>query len=205
MALRTGHGTGRGVPRIEVLPPDELPPATPAAPVLRDRGPDGRFVKGNAAGRAQRAKGPGRTLTGIQADEAFRPFAAWGKRYAAYRRGELARLHGGEISAGVGALVESASLALAASRYLAARAAQSGDPDLFKRSSTLANDARQNELAAWELAAREAKSRAREVTTPFWLEAPETPPDAPELEGGPVGEFDDEGASTGQPEPSDGA
>jgi hypothetical protein len=30
MALRNGHGTGAGVPRIEVLPPDELPQPVPA-------------------------------------------------------------------------------------------------------------------------------------------------------------------------------
>lgn len=107
----------------------------------------------------------------MKADPAFAVYAAWGKRYAAHRRGELAQAHGGSISAGVGALVESASLALAASRFLSAKAAETGDPELFKRSSALANDARQNELAAWELASREAKARPQGPALPFWLDA----------------------------------
>lgn len=62
MALRTGHGNGAGVPRIEVLPPDELPlPATasgisPAAPPA-ERGPAGRLVAGQAARELARRGG----------------------------------------------------------------------------------------------------------------------------------------------------
>lgn len=187
MALRKGHGTGAGVPRVEVLPADELPPVTPAITVRRDRGPDGRFLPGNTAARSQRVR-PGPRGTGaLKAAPDFEVYERWGKRYAAHRREELAQAHGGSISAGVGALVESASLALAASRYLAAQAAQTGDPDLFKRSSALANDARQNELAAWELASREAKARPPEKHVPFWLdtegEAP--PPEQSASEGQP--------------------
>lgn len=192
MTLRKGHGTGRGVPRIEVLPADELPPVTPALTVRPERGPDGRFLPGNTAARSQRVR-PGPRGTGaLKADPAFAVYERWGKRYAAHRRGELAKAHGGAISAGVGALVESASLALAASRYLAALAAQTGDAELFKRSSALANDARQNELAAWELASREAKVRPKSATVPFWLDA--------EGEAVPEGQS----ATQGQPGPANG-
>lgn len=192
MTLRKGHGTGAGVPRIEVLPADELPPVTPALTVRPGRGPDGRFLPGNTEARAQRVR-PGPRGTGaLRAAPEFEVYSRWGKSYARHRRGELARAHGGEISAGVGALVESASLALAASRYLGALAAQTSDPELFKRSSALANDARQNELAAWELASREAKVRPQSATVPFWLDA--------EGEAVPDGQS----ASEGQPGPASG-
>jgi hypothetical protein len=48
---------------------------------------------------------------------------------------------------------------LAASRFVFDLAAVAGDPSLFHRASTLGNDSRQNLLAAYELAIREAKSR----------------------------------------------
>jgi len=79
----------------------------------------------------------------------------------------MAQAHGGEISAGVGAMLESAAMALAASRYLHSKGAETGDADLLKRASALANDARQNELAAWELAAREAAARPRAPVDPL--------------------------------------
>lgn len=94
-------------------------------------------------------------------DPRYRPFARWGARYGAHRRQELAELHGGKISAGVGAMVESAALALAASRFVHLLAAETGDPELFKQAAGMASTARQDELAAWELAAREAAGRPR--------------------------------------------
>ena len=161
MALRSGHGRGAGVPRIEVLPADELPSASHAITDRPDRGADGRFVPGNRAARAGLVRPGPRGHTGAEIHPDYVPFARWGKRYASHRRRELAAAHGGSLSAGVSALIESAGVQLAASRYLAGRAAQTGDPDLFRRSSALANDARQNELAAWELAAREASVHTR--------------------------------------------
>ncbi len=162
MAWRKGR-PGRGdVARIEVLPGDELPAATPANAEPRQRDSLGRFQPGNTAARAQRLR-PG--VCGLarihETAPEFRPFARWGSRYATHRRAELARAHGGEISAGVGAIVESAALTMAASRFLQWKASQTGDAELFKESSQLASTARQHELAAWELAAREAKARPR--------------------------------------------
>ena len=55
-------------------------------------------------------------------------------------------------------MVESAALAMAASRFVHCLASETGDAAMFKQASALANDARQNELAAWELAARESKA-----------------------------------------------
>lgn len=164
MALRSGHGTGAGVPRVEVLPPDELPPASPANADRSDRGTDGRFLPGNGVARAQKTrptKYGSLVLAQAKADPVYQTCARWGQRYAAHRRAELAKAHGGEISAGVGALVESAGNALADSRYVRAKAAEKGDPTLLKLAASLATEARQCELAAWELAAREAAARPR--------------------------------------------
>jgi hypothetical protein len=67
-------------------------------------------------------------------------------------------------------VVASAALQLAASRYLFDLAGQ-GNPDLFAVASKLANDSRQNLLAAHELCAREAKARPNPAERPFWLAA----------------------------------
>lgn len=168
MTLRSGHGAmkDRG-PRVEVLPPDEQPAATAPTTVPTDRGQDGRFTAGNAASRARRFKVSRRGFTGLdKADPRYKTFARFGRSYAAHRRREIAAAHGGTISAGVGAMVESAALAMAASRFVSCLAAESGDPLLFKQASALANDARQNELAAWELAARECKARIANAPPP---------------------------------------
>ncbi len=160
MALRSGHGAGRGRPHVEVLPPEELPAASPGNTARSNRASDGRFAPGNTLARAQKTRpGPLGSLGYEKTDPAYASFLRWGRRYAGHRRDELARAHGGEISAGVGAMVESAGLALAASRFCHAKGSETCDPDLLKRASALANDARQHELAAWELAAREAKAR----------------------------------------------
>lgn len=160
MSLRTGHGRGKGTPRVEVLPPDELPPATPGVPVRSNRDGAGRFVPGNTEGQNKRVKPGIRGALGLdKSDPRYRPFARWGARYGAYRRRELAAAHGGTLSAGVGAIVESAALAMAASRFVQSLAAEAGDAELFKQASALASTARQHELAAWELAAREAQAR----------------------------------------------
>lgn len=162
MALRSGHGAGAGVPRLEVLPPDELPPATGTNAVQPGRDAAGRFVRGNTEARAQRTRPGPNGLVGVdRCSPDFRPFARWGARYGAHRRRELAAAHGGAISAGVGAIVESAALAMAASRYLDHQARQGGEDaaELFKRAAALGQTARQHELAAWELAAREAAVR----------------------------------------------
>lgn len=172
MAIRNGHGAGRGRPHVEVLPPDELPPATPAIAVRSDRTGDGRFAPGNEAARAQKTRpGPLGSLGYEKTDPAYSSFLRWGRRYASHRREELARAHGGEISAGVGAMVESAGLALAASRFLHAKGSETCDPELLKRASALANDARQHELAAWELAARECAARPKTAVDPLakWM------------------------------------
>jgi hypothetical protein len=55
--------------------------------------------------------------------------------------------------------VASAALQLAASRWAFDKGAEQDDPALIKLGSALANDSRQNLLAAYEMAVREAAAR----------------------------------------------
>ena len=87
------------------------------------------------------------------------------RRYRDRRVRELATQHGGELSAGVCALLTSASLALAASRYLAVVAAKTGDTDAMSKSTKLALDARQLELTGLDIADREKNTRTRVPVT----------------------------------------
>lgn len=75
-------------------------------------------------------------------------------KYRKVRAAELARLHG-YVSTGASAILATASLALAASRFLYEKVAETGDLSLLKTAANLGESARQGELAAWELSARE--------------------------------------------------
>lgn len=93
-------------------------------------------------------------------------------KYRKMRMKELAQLHG-HCSAGVGALLASASLALAASRFLYQDAAKDGDAATLKQAAQLADSARQSELAAYELASKEGvlkrRAAASEAGMPWLL------------------------------------
>ena len=148
MALRSGHGTGAGVPRVEVLPPDELPDGLPAEarPVSPgDRGDGGRFAPGNGLARVGgRARAGSTRLSrrlGLQELPDGAAFAPYRASAVAFRRAQCAALE------------------LAWSRYLSDRAAEEGDAEMALASSRLADASRQNLLAAHELCAREAKAR----------------------------------------------
>ena len=158
------------MPRVEVLPADELPTpnAHETAANLAERQRRGRPFE--HANRAAAGRRPKLALLGVAIDatdpeyaKCLRQASRWRKR----RCSELAVSHGGYLSSGASSLVASSALALAASRYLYALAARTGDPDLLKRASALANDSRQNELAAWELASREAASRPKAPFDPL--------------------------------------
>ena len=94
------------------------------------------------------------TCPGI--DPVLLSFLAWARGYAEARCEELGRAHGGPVSFGCAAIVESAAMAMASSRYLYAKAAETGNAQMFCRSAQLGTVARQHEIAAWTLAAREA-------------------------------------------------
>jgi hypothetical protein len=160
MALRNSSTRGRRPVHVEVTRADELPSASPALAVRPDRDASGRFVAGNAAGVAKRVRPGIRGALGLDnVDPRYRAFALFGARYGAHRCRELAQSHGGSISVGVRVMIDSAAQALAASRLVQVLAAESANADLFKRAADLACIARQHELAAWELAARENVAR----------------------------------------------
>jgi hypothetical protein len=170
MALRSGHGNGAGVPRVEVLPPDELPAGLPADARPEDptdRGPGGRFAGGNrlaqAGGAAKRGRSRLVSRLGLGALPPGNAFAAYRRAASTFRRvqcAELARtVGGGTCGPGPSSIVASAALALAWSRYVSDLAAAAGDPELAIRSARLGETSRQHLLAAHELCAREAAAR----------------------------------------------
>jgi hypothetical protein len=164
MALRSGHGNGAGQPRVEVLPVDELPVGTPdcAGSVSPSpRAARGHFARGNheciAGGKATAGKTRLAVRLGLGdtfADPRFAPYALAARRFRVVQVATLAKtIGGGFCGPGPSSIVASASLQLAASRYAFEVL---GNIEL---GSKLANDSRQNLLAAHELCAREAKNR----------------------------------------------
>jgi len=176
MTLRKGHGTGAGVLRVEVLPGDELPAPVPAAAaplVFRSNGQSatakalGSKGGSNRASRARLLSATG--LATLAADAAFGPYRAAGDAFVAEHLVALAAQAGGEVGPGPSSIVASAGVQLAASRFLSDKGMATGDAKLLQQASALANDSRQNLLAAYELAVREAKAR-QAATTPEDIE-----------------------------------
>lgn len=167
MTLRSAHGNARRLGRLvvsECCPADELPPATPAETARPQRTPDGRFAKGNTVAQHARTKaGPSGALASLdaQADPAWQAARRWAKRACTQRVRELAKLHGGELSSEVCALVIDSWELRGDARYLAARARAENSPELSRAAATLLASARQAQRDAWELAAREAAARPR--------------------------------------------
>ncbi len=96
------------------------------------------------------------------ADPEYARCIKWANSYKKTRVKELYTAHGW-VSAGVHALCASESLALAASRYLYATVTNGEfmSDNRLKMASSLADSARQNNLSAWELCAREAQIKRR--------------------------------------------
>jgi hypothetical protein len=207
--FRRAHGKARELGRLtasECPPLDELRPGSALAPVRADRDAAGRFVAGNRAGTVHRVKAGKRgALIELErkGDPAARAAIAFGRRYASHRRAELARCHGGELSAGVAAMVESAGELLAASRYWQARSVAEGSPDFARLAAQLAAGARQSERDAWQLADLEARSRPASPADFAWLQPqPGWSPDgesASERGSAPDGEEAPAGQSGGAP------
>jgi hypothetical protein len=172
MALRTGHGNGAGVPRVEVLPPDELPAGVPSRAERVSPGDfdsRGKFAPGNALARKGGRARAGKTrladrlgLRGLPDGAEFRPYKA---AAASFRRAQCATLAasvgGGYCGPAPSSMVISAALQLAWARFFSDRAAQTGDAELALTASRLSDASRQNLLAAHELCAREAEARAK--------------------------------------------
>lgn len=173
---REGHGAGSGRLHTESTPFDEARSATPAVADRPERGPDGRFLPGNAAGLSKRARVGRVGRKGYEADPEFAPWERWGKAWASHRRGELAKLHGGEISAAVGAIVEDEGLCRARSRFAHMKYATTKDRDWSKEARAESTEARQLAKDAWQLAALECGERKdRGLVDPLAAFRGETP------------------------------
>jgi hypothetical protein len=106
----------------------------------------------------------------LACDPRFEPHNRRRLEWLRARRTELMASTGG-VSHGVGAMLAAAAWLHSGGEFAAERAAETGDVELFKVSATLTSTARQHDLAAWELAVREAKARtdgAKNTDTP-WL------------------------------------
>ena len=149
---RFSQNSGNGVgPQILVRPDEMSDPAAPETTLAHGAG-KGRKTKLAAFGLS-----PAMVKAG---DPRYSAALHQANKYRKTRMKEIAQLHG-HVSAGVGALLASASLALAASRFLYEAAAQEPDPQTLKDASKLSDSARQHELAAYELAAREGTLKRR--------------------------------------------
>lgn len=185
MALRSGHGTGAGRPHVEVLPPNELPQPVPVPAAMRDTSlpvrHGGKITDSETARELGRRGGLAKArrvrlvdslgLAKIAEESTFGPYRNAAEEFTSHHLTQLATVAGGQVGPAPSTMVASAALQLAASRFAFDRFAEAGDPSWAKLGSSLANDSRQNLLAAYELATREAKVRRDSSTsgTP-WLE-----------------------------------
>lgn len=167
--FRTSHGQAAAHGRLtasECPPCAELLPPTGSdlATDQPDRDSAGRFTAGNAVSRRPKHR-PGRNgalaKLHAKADPSWRAAQKWGQRYLSHRMAELATLHGGTVSAGVGSVLATAADCLADARWLRAKGAAEGAPDLIKLAAQLGTQARGAERDAWQLAALEAQARPR--------------------------------------------
>jgi hypothetical protein len=167
MALRTGHGTGAGVPRIEVLPADELPVGVPAphAPALAERTSertaDGRWAPGartaqRSGGLATRGKTRLADRLGLSTLPSGCDFAPYRASAVSFRRAQTAQL-ARDVGGGLCGPAPSSLIATA---------------------SRLGDASRQSLLAAHELCAREAAARPKAPVDPLaaYRLPPETKP-----------------------------
>jgi hypothetical protein len=123
------------------------------------------------AGRARLVASLG--LAEISDESTFKPYRLAADDYGREQLASLAAQSRGEVGPGPSTMVASAALQLAPSRWAFDQAAKLSDAALMKLGSSLANDSRQNLLAAFELAVRESKVRgdAGRNAPPAWFVA----------------------------------
>jgi hypothetical protein len=170
MALRKGHGAGKGTPRVEVLPPDELGSVGGVAALPEISGPNdkdalGRFLPGHQLAARGGRKGYSKLASRIDMGDGVSPtFSKYKQLAASFRRAhcrELAQnVGGGVCGTGPSLLVAQASRAAAWSAYYNDIAMSGGgDATVVLQSLRMGETARQHLLAAHEMCAKEAKSR----------------------------------------------
>ena len=184
MTVRTAHGAGAAsaLVRVETLPIDELPAGVAGpklVPSTSERQAAGRFAKGSrtlqrAGGKARAGKTALAEKLGLSRTLSAPEFAPYRKAAEDFKRAQTRTLAqsvgGGVCGPAPSSIIASAALQLAASRH----AFDNGQHEL---GSKLANDSRQNLLAAHELCAREAKGRPA-PTDAFWAGMVEKKPGA---------------------------
>ncbi len=147
--IRTDTHTGN--PQVEGIQPDELSPGVALTRLERKE-----------LGKKRKARSLKLAIMGIKlldtCDPRYRNQIDMANAYRKRRSVELAEMHG-HVSIGASALLASASLALAASRYVYELFGENAGGDIgiamLKYAAQLGDSARQSELAAWEMSARE--------------------------------------------------
>jgi hypothetical protein len=179
--FNSAHGRAREFGRVAVndqRPYDEMPSASPAETVRKDRGADGRFASGNSIARHSRVRtGPQGALVGLdaQAAPAWRAARQWARKGARHRIAELAQLHGGELGSEACALVVDSWELRGDARYLAAQARATGNAELARTAANLLSNARQAQRDAWAIAALEAEARKTKGTATRFLRSESKP------------------------------
>jgi hypothetical protein len=186
MTLRSVHGRAKQYRpaggRIEVLAPDELPEGVaalqrPPEPDVNRRS-NGTVADSEAARELGRRGGEakkGTTRLGselglgpVMADPEFKGRLGLANAFAKHQVRELANTVGGGVCpAAASSCVQSAALQTLASRI----AFERGD---YQQGSRLANDARQNLLAAFELTAKMAQARPKQSAIDAFIAAVES-------------------------------
>ena len=170
MALRKGHGNGKGVPRIEVAPADELPEPLPGMPAPLARREDGTIADSSAAkalgargglAKAQKKKLlQGMGLADMAEEKAFTPYYKAAQAWLDHQVQTYAQMCGGYLGSGPWGFLGNAAICLAMSRYLADKGFEAGDELITRQSLRYMDSFKQQQLAAYELGVREAKMRA---------------------------------------------
>ncbi len=173
MAWRSARSWQRVPVHIEVLPVDELPDGVEGPRFVEmadERDRNGRFLPGSKTMQSKGGQATKETTklsrrlslgNPLEVKPEFQPYRnaaiAFKKQHVRY----LADTVGGGIcSSGPASIVASAAWQLALSRFMFDQIAITGNLQLGQTASKLANDSRMGLMAAHELCAREAKTRA---------------------------------------------
>lgn len=142
-------------------------PAGSADPLAELRAPDGTVRSTEAARSLAKRPRLRRRLvpTALNVDPGFESHARARRDWLTRRVSEHHEVFGA-VSSAVGAMLNASSWLFAAGEFAAEKAAEAGDVELFKVAASLTTTARGHELAAWELAAREARARRTTSASP---------------------------------------
>jgi hypothetical protein len=187
MPVHNSHGQPRPqAPRHDELP-DGLPAPTGSTLTVARRAdgtvtPAGAQALGKRGGeaaaarrklRAQLAEQCGLAVVGDGLGDYIDAAIEFATVHTAYLTEHVG---GGELGPAPASMVQSAALALAASRAVYSKASETSDAKLYAIGARLAESSRQTLLVAHELAAKEAKARPPKPSDlPWFMPAPTQP------------------------------